>query len=194
MSIKEKPPEFFKPVKTSLKSILKHPDINTPKIQDAVIKYNKIVIHTLQFLKLYLLHQYETTNALPIINKELIKSTMKILCNEKAQGRPAKPEIQALKDQLKQFYQSHYLPTTQNDPLDYTYMNTILDYLTEDILTMYENNIQLHYVEYVERYVNVVWNRKMITEKIRKLSKTKAERESRNHTLNIELRNIKKDL
>ena len=57
MSIKEKPPEFFKSVKTSLKSILKHPNINTTKISDAVIKANKIVIHTLQFLKLYLLHQ-----------------------------------------------------------------------------------------------------------------------------------------
>ena len=44
MSIKEKPPEFFKSVKTSLKSILKHPNINTTKISDAVIKANKIVI------------------------------------------------------------------------------------------------------------------------------------------------------
>jgi hypothetical protein len=194
MSIKEKPPEFFKSVKTSLKSILKHPDINTPKIQNTIVKANKIVIHTLQFLKLYFLHQYETTNALPVMSKELVKSTMKILCNEKAQGRPAKPEIQALKDQLKEFYKTYYLPTTQNDPLDYTYMNTILDYLTEDILTMYENNIQLHYVEYVERYVNVVWKRKMITEKIRKIAKTKAERESRIRILNSELRKIKNDL
>ena len=56
MSIKEKPPdEFFKSIKTSLKSILKHPDINLPKINDAAIKSNKIVIHTLQFLKLYIL-------------------------------------------------------------------------------------------------------------------------------------------
>jgi hypothetical protein len=33
MSIKEKPPDdFFKGIKLSLKSVLKHPDINTPKI------------------------------------------------------------------------------------------------------------------------------------------------------------------
>ena len=47
MSIKEKPPEFFKSTKSSLKSILKHADINTPIINDAVIRANKMVIHTL---------------------------------------------------------------------------------------------------------------------------------------------------
>ena len=45
MSIKEKPPDYFKSVKTSLKSILKHPEINAKKINDAVLKSNKIVIH-----------------------------------------------------------------------------------------------------------------------------------------------------
>jgi hypothetical protein len=42
---KEKPPDdFFKGIKISLKSVLKHPDINTPRITNAVIKCNKIVI------------------------------------------------------------------------------------------------------------------------------------------------------
>jgi hypothetical protein len=37
MSIKEKPPDdFFKGIKLSLKSVLKHPDINLPKITNAV--------------------------------------------------------------------------------------------------------------------------------------------------------------
>ena len=54
MEVNEKPPDdFFKGIKTSLKSVLKHPDINTPKIQNAVIKCNKIVIQTLMFMKLF---------------------------------------------------------------------------------------------------------------------------------------------
>ena len=81
MSIKEKPPEFFKSVKTSLKSILKHPDINTPIINDAVIRANKMVIHTLQYLKLYLLDYYDKNNhSLPVISKELINNSMKVVC------------------------------------------------------------------------------------------------------------------
>ena len=84
----------------------------------------------------------------------------KILCNEKASGRPPKKEIKELKDKLKLFYDEHYKQLCQNEELDYTYMNTILDYLTIDILTMYENNIKQHYIEYIERYVNIVWRKK----------------------------------
>ena len=39
MSIKEKPPEYFKSIKTSLKSILKHPEINQSKIVNKYFKY-----------------------------------------------------------------------------------------------------------------------------------------------------------
>jgi hypothetical protein len=195
MELKEKPPEFFKTIKTSLKSVLKHQDINLPKINDAIIRANKIVIHTLQFMKLFLLHYYENNNnKLPIINDEFINSCMKILCNESTTGRPPKKEIKELKEKLTIFYNEHYKPTTQNDPIDYTYLNTALDYLTEDIETMYENNIQNHYVEYIERYVNVIWKKQFITEKIRKLSKTKKEREERIRNLCNELRKIKNDL
>ena len=95
---------------------------------------------------------------------------------------------------LTAFYQEHYQPTIQSDKLDYTYLNNVLEYLTEDIQTMYENNIQLHYVDYVERFVNVVWKQKYLTDKIRKLGKTKAEREQRIHKLNKTLRSIKVDL
>jgi hypothetical protein len=197
MEAKEKPPEFFKSIKTSLKSVLKHPDINTNKINDAVIKANKIMIHTLQYMKLFLLFYYENNNqTLPVISKEFINNTMKVVCGEKEEkrGKPPKPETLILKEKLTHFYKEHYLHLTQNDPIDYAGLNTMLDYLKEDVITMYENNIQLHYVDYVERYVNVIWKKKCITEKIRKLGKTKKERETRIRNLCSELRKIKNDL
>ena len=197
MEEKEKPPEFFKSIKTSLKSILKHPEINTAKINDVVIKSHKIVIHTLQFMKMYLMHHYDTHNqSLPIIDKKLINTTMKVICGVKDEkrGRPPNKDTVELKDKLTMFYKEHYQPYTQADKLDYTYMSNILSYLTEDIITMYENNIQLHYVDYVERFVNVVWKKKILTEKIRKLYKTKTERESRIRSLCGELRKIKNDI
>ena len=194
---KEKPPEFYKSVKTSLKSVLKYPKLNNKKINNAVIRANKIVIHSLQFLKLYLLDYYETHNgSLPAITKELINNSMKVVCGEKEEkrGKPPKKETIELKDMLTSFYNQHYLPLTQTDPINYSGLNTILDYLKEDVITMYENNIQLHYVEYVERYVNVVWKKKFLTEKIRKVGKTKKEREARIRNLCAELRKIKNDL
>ena len=194
---KEKPPEFFKSIKTSLKSVLKHPELNTKIINDAVVKSNKIVIHTLQFLKLYLLDYYENNNqTLPIVSKELINNSMKVVCGEKTEkrGKPPNKETIEMKDKLITFYNQHYLPVTQNDPIDYAGLNTTLDYLKEDVITMYENNIQLHYVEYVERYVNVVWKKKLIVNKIRELGKTKMERDTRIRTLCADLRKIKNDL
>ena len=60
MDEKEKPPDdFYKCVKVPLKHVLKHPEINIPKIQETAIIANKIVIHTLQFMKLYLLDYYK---------------------------------------------------------------------------------------------------------------------------------------
>lgn len=193
---KEKPPEFFKSIKTSLKSILKHHDINSPILNDAVIRASKMVIHTLQFLKLYLLDYYEKNNTLPMITQEFINNSMKVICGEKEEmrGKPPSKETIELKEQLTSFYKEHYLPTTQYETICYTGLNTVMDYLKEDIMTMYENNVQIHYVDYVERYVNVVWKKKLLTEKIRKLYKTKAERESRIRCLCSELRKIKNDL
>ena len=195
MSIKEKPPDdFFKGIKFSLKSVLKHPDINTPKITNAVILCNKIVINVLLFMKLYLLNYYETNNNLPVIDKVFVNSCMKIMCNEKPQGRPAKKEIKELKDNLTAFYKTDFEPLIQKDTLEYTHMNTILDYLTIDILTMYENNIKNHFVEYVERYVNVVWKKKFIVSKIRKMNITKKEKDAKINKLCNQLRKIKNDL
>ena len=192
---KEKPPEFFKSTKTSLKSILKHPEINTTKINDVVIKAHKIVIHTLQFLKLYMLHHCET-NTYILPDKVLILNVMKVVCGEKHTnaGKPPKKETIELKDKLTAFYTEHYKPYTQPEQLDYEYMSNVLSYLCEDIMTMYENNIQLHYVDYVERFVNVVWKKKMLVEKIRKIFPTKKEKEARIRYLEKELRQIKNDL
>ena len=69
--MKDKPPDgtFYKVVKTSIKSVLKNPEINLEKIQDAVIRTHKIV--TLQFLKLFLLHCYET-GTFPIFDKNVL--------------------------------------------------------------------------------------------------------------------------
>lgn len=192
--IPKKPPDYFKCIKVPLKHVIKHPDINIPKITNTAIKAHKIVIHTLQFIKLFCLDYYETNEKLPVIEKEFVNCCMKIICNEKATGRPPKKEIKELKEKLTIFHDAHYKPLRQDEELDYTHMNTILDYLTIDIITMYENNIKQHYVEYVEKYINVVWKKKIIIEKIRRLRKTKKAREEGIAKLCTQLRRIKKDL
>ena len=69
-------------------------------------------------------------------------------------------KVKDLKNILNAFYNSDYKPLIVDDDLNYTNLNTVLDYIAVSIVTMYENNIKLHYVEYVERYVNVIWEKK----------------------------------
>ena len=195
---KTKPPDksndYFKCVKIPIKHVLKNPDINLPKITDAVIKCNKIVINTLMFMKLYLLDYFQKNNKLPIIDKVFVNSCMKILCNESASGRPPKKEIKELKDKLTTFYNSDYKPLIKDTDLDYTHLNTVLDYLTIGIITMYENNIKLHYVEYIERYVNIVWKKKETIIKIKEENKDEEKQKDLINEFCRQLRKIKIDI
>jgi len=195
---KTKPPDkssnYFKCVKIPLKHILKNPDVNLPKITDAVIKCNKIVINTLMFMKLYLLDYFEKNNKLPKIDKVFVNSCMKILCSESASGRPPKKEIEELKDKLTAFYNSDYKPLIKDTDLDYTHLNTVLDYLTIGIITMYENNIKLHYIEYIERYVNIIWKKKETITKIKEENKDEAKQKELINEFCRQLRKIKTDI
>jgi transposase len=195
---KTKPPDkatdYFKCVKIPLQNILKNPDINLPKITDAVIKCNKILINTLIFMKLYLLNHFEKNNKLPEIDKVFVNSCMKILCNESGTGRPPKKEIKELKDKLTTFYNSDYKPLIKDTNLDYTHLNTVLDYLTIGIITMYENNIKLHYVEYIERFVNIVWKKKETITKIKEENKEEDKQKELVNEFCRQLRKIKTDI
>jgi hypothetical protein len=190
----DKPTDYFKCVKIPLKHVLKNPDINLPKITDAVIKCNKIIINTLMYMKLYLLDYFEKNNKLLEIDKVFVNSCMKILCNESATGRPPKKEIKELKDKLTAFYNSDYKQLIKDTNLDYTHLNTVLDYLTIGIITIYENNIKLHYVEYIERYVNIVWKKKDIITKIKEENKDEEKQKELVNEFCRQLRKIKTDI
>ena len=119
---------------------------------------------------------------------------MKILCNESVSGRPPKKEIKELKDKLTAFYNSDYKPLIKDTNLDYTHLNTILDYLTIGIITMYENNIKLHYVEYIERYVNIIWKKKDTITKIKDENKDEVKQKELVNEFCRQLRKIKTDI
>ena len=189
-----KPPDkkYFKTVKTSLKSLVKH-DFVIRKINETTITCNKIVTHSLQFLKLYILDKFERNEPLPIIDKQFVTSVMKTICVVPDVGRPCSISTQIIKDDLKIFYDLYY-KYLQGEKLSYLNMNTILDYLAVDIITMYENNIKQHYIEYIEKYVNTIWRKKLLVGLIRKKYKTKETRQIKINKLCNQLRRIKNDI
>ena len=197
-----KPPDkltfdYYKAVKVPIKHILKQPEIHLPKINNAVMKCHKIIVHTLMFMKLYLLDYYEKHQTLPVIDTKFINTIMKVVCGEKTEkrGKPASEITKQEKEKFIAFFEEHYLPLTQNEELNYTNLNTVLDYLKLTVLTVYETNIKSHFVEYVERYVNVMWKKQFLTQKIKsKTTLTKKEKETKLRKLGSELRKIKNDI
>ena len=65
----EEPKDIYKSYKIPLKSILIDTTIND-KLFDALNRTNKIVILTYQFLRLYILQKYNTTNKIPEIDED----------------------------------------------------------------------------------------------------------------------------
>ena len=190
----DKPPDkpYFKTIKTSLKNIVKNEFI-IRKINDTTIIANKIMIHSLHILKLYILDKFERNEQLPVINKQFVTSIMKTVCVEPSAGRKPSPKTQEIKDDLKNFYDLYYIHI-QGEEFSYLHMNTILDYLAVDIVTMYENNIKQHFIDYIERYVNVIWRKKLIIKLIKKKYKTKKSRQDKINKLCSVLRCIKNDI
>ena len=188
------PPDkpYFKTIKTSLKSVSKN-EFVIYKINDAVIRANKIVIHSLHFLKLFILDKFETGNTIPILDKQFITSIMKTVCKSPSTGRKPSIKTQSIKDELTIFYDTYY-EFIQGEEMSYLNMNTILDYLAIDIITMYENNIKQHFIDYIERYVNVIWRKKLMINLITKKYKNKNIRKTKINKLIGQLRQIKNDI
>ena len=143
-------------------------------------------IKSKQYIKLYLIHVYDETKKLPVINHDFVLNVMKTLSIKDERGKPPKKDTIILREKLQRFYEEHYKPLMLDNNQRSTNMNTIFEYTTVSILTMIENNIKQHYVEYVERYVNATFKK----QEFMKANHTK---EEKNKFINS-LRHIKQDL
>ena len=144
----------YQTIKTSLKSVVRN-EVIIEKLTNVALMTSRIMTHTLQFMKLYFIHLYDTDQAIPPINRAFNTAVMKIFCDTPTRGRPPKRETVALKATLTEFHNEHYAPIMQDTPMNYKHLNTVIDYMGDEIVTMYENNIKQRFCTYVERFVNV---------------------------------------
>jgi hypothetical protein len=150
----------YKCVKTSLKSIVKDEE-TIVKINNIVCKMNKIISHTYHFLKLYCLYHFKKSNTVPYIDQHLIVLIMKTLCTSDTRGRKFSHTSINLKDNLDEFYINHYAPLINYDiKLSYTNLNQMLEYEATSVLTCLSNHIQEHFIDMLNRFINIVYNKK----------------------------------
>jgi hypothetical protein len=72
--------------------------------------------------------------------------------------------------------------------MNYRHLNTVLDYMAIDVITMYENNIKQHFCLYVERFVNVVLHKNDQIEAIKAGHGTTEQKKEQINSLCRELR------
>jgi hypothetical protein len=124
-----------------------------PFLFDACYRTNQIVIHTYQFLRLWILQKYNNKIEIPQITKDTIKMVFKSLIKE-GRGPKSKGNNSKLLDEFNKFYEEQYKNLGIIEKLDGSYLSHILDNQSIDMLTNLENNIKLHFYKYVNRFVN----------------------------------------
>ena len=86
-----KPLDNYKTIKTTLKCILKDKSIES-ELNDAIIRTNKIVILTYQFIRLYILNLYKENKDIPKINDDFVKKCFKIISKADNRGPKTKSD------------------------------------------------------------------------------------------------------
>ena len=105
----------YKTIKTTLKSILRNKTETLPCINNLVCDLNDLVIHSYQFIRLYVLECYNNSEELPKIDEKFIIYCIKTLGVKTKQGRKSKDT--ELLERLNTFCDEVYKPL-----LNYNYL------------------------------------------------------------------------
>ena len=187
--------DYMKTNKDNIKNVLKDPNI-LPIINDLVNRTNKIVIHSYQFIKLYCIFLYENELKIPVIDKEFICDVFKVLTIRRCgSGGYTENNMPEQLQELTEFYREHYSNTiSNNETIYYDKLSYILPYEAIDMITNINNNIQEHFIDHLNKYVNIVFNVKEKSAKITTENKDKIIRKQLHKQLYDEIGKVKKDL
>jgi hypothetical protein len=146
----------YKTFKISLKTILLNPDTIQPLINNLVFEMNDLVIHTYQFIRLYILNCYTTNILLPTIDEPFILYCIKTLGIRDNRGKKGKDA--ELLETLEDFYKTEYQPLLNHEKTNLKNTTFLLPYLATQIHTSLHNNFQEHFIKHFLRFINKTTN------------------------------------
>jgi hypothetical protein len=142
----------YKTFKIPLKTILLNRDLVQPVINDLVFEMNDLMIHTYQFIRLYVLNCYTNKQPLPIIDDTFILYCVKSLGSRDNRGKKSKDT--ELLEVLEKFYQEEYQPLLNHEKTNLKNTSFLLPYLSTQIHTSLHNNLQEHFIQHFLRFIN----------------------------------------
>jgi hypothetical protein len=146
----------YKTMKIPLKTILLNRDTIQPSINNLVFEMNDLVIHTYQFIRLYILYCFTNNNLLPELNDTFISYCIKTLGTRDNRGKKCKDA--ELLDTLEKFYKTEYQPLLNHEKTNLKNTTFLLPYLATQIHTSLSNNIQEHFIQHFLRFINKTTN------------------------------------
>jgi len=146
----------YKTFKIPLKTILLNRETMQPVINHLVFEMNDLIIHSYQFIRLFILHQYTQNKPLPVIDNTFILYCIKTLGVKNNCG--AKPAKTDLLETLKQFYETEYQPLLNHEKTNLKNTTFLLSCLATQIHISLSNNIQEHFIQHFVRFINKTTN------------------------------------
>ena len=148
----------FKTIKTTLKSVLlKYKEVQ-PIIGNLVFEINELVIHSYQFIRLYILYCFHSNLAFPIFDDKFtfVKYCIKTLGTKSNSGRKSK-DTQLL-DTLQKFYIEEYQPLLNHTKTNLVNKSHLIDIIAEQVQVCISTNIQEHFIQHFLRFINKTTN------------------------------------
>jgi hypothetical protein len=143
----------YKTIKIPLKTILLNHKDDQLVVNELVFEMNDLVIHSYQFIRLYILHCYTTNKPLPVIDEQFISYCIKTLGVKSNSGR--KKANTELVDILEKFYIEEYQPLLQHKKTDLIGKTQLILYLSIQIYTILSVNCQEHFIQHFRRFINI---------------------------------------
>ncbi len=146
---KVKPPDKYRCIKLPIQKILKSdlPIDVLERINDAVSRTNIITTNSYFLLRLWVLQKYHNNQEIPIITEDTIRMSMKSLVKASAGPKPKGNNL-ALLQEFQNIGNSIFtLQDSKN-------LSAILDYYATTMITAIENNIKIHFIDYIKRFIN----------------------------------------
>lgn len=139
-------------IKTTLKSVLYNHKEVQPVITNMVFEMNDLMIHSYQFIRLYVLKCYNDNQPLPEINEKFILYCIKVLGEKTNTGRKEKDT--SMLDTLQEFYNTEYQPLLNHEKTPLKNKSNMLPYLATQLHTSLSNNTQEHFIQHFLRFIN----------------------------------------
>ena len=145
-------PATFDVIKVPLKSVLLTNSKMGGAINALCLEMNDLVIHTYQFIRLYLITLYSEEKSFPQLDDDFVNYCTRALgffTREKARKN------NQLMDSLADFYEKEYKPLVSHNPTDLSGKTQLRRYLSTEIITCMSNNVQEHFEDHFRRFVNL---------------------------------------